>query len=220
MNAYRGRISNNPRTIIRHPTVWNNIQYEVGNALSFGFTVQLAKEIKRNYWSPQVIIMHRSRSWKIEAVNRRTILNSEFNGRSIIVYDKKAQDWLDALNRYQLLLAAIVHLVGGQPPLATELLSVRNANIEFNDRSIIVYDNVVMVWIHHSKNTWRYGKTKPVPRFVPAEVGSHLMLLSLVGARLKVVIQDIVLDKASMPMFSASTSPSPTAAAALFLPTL
>ena len=124
MNAYRGGISNNPRTIIRHPTVWNNIQYEVGNALSFGFTVQLAKEIKRNYWSPQVIIMHRSRRWKIEDVNRRTILNSEFNGRSIIVYDKKAQDWLDALNRYQLLLAAIVHLAKDGPDSLIERLSL------------------------------------------------------------------------------------------------
>ena len=101
----------------------------------------------------------------------------------------KALDWIAKQVEYTCLLATVVHLVGGQPARATELLSIRNANTELNDRSVVVYDTVVMIWIKHNKNNWRYGKTRPVPRFVPADVGSHLLLLSLVGTPLKAAIR-------------------------------
>lgn len=59
----------------------------------------------------------------------------------------------------------------------------------------MVYDTAVMLWLQHSKNNWRYGRTKPIARFCTPEIGAHLLTVAHLGNALKASFLDKILSE-------------------------
>lgn len=71
------------------------------------------------------------------------------------------------------MLAALVHITGGAPPQATELVTVQYRNSSNGDsRGIFIEDGLVVFVTKYHKNVGQTGKGKVIHQYVPREVGA------------------------------------------------
>ena len=87
-----------------------------------------------------------------------------------------------ALTRFRGHLLVLVHLTGGQPGQATELLSIRHENRpDKSGRDVFVKDGQVAIVTGYHKKYAKRGKAKILHRYVPREVSElvvwHLWLV-------------------------------------------
>jgi superfamily II DNA helicase RecQ len=94
----------------------------------------------------------------------------------------RLKSYAKALDRFRGYLLVLVHLTGGQPGRATELLSIRYANgPDKSGRGVFIEDGLVAMVTGYHKGYVKRGKMKIVHRYMPREVGElvlwHLWLV-------------------------------------------
>ena len=93
---------------------------------------------------------------------------------TVRAYQKKVTQFLE-------LLAVLIHLTGGAPPRATELVGLRWANNELR-RDIFMYDGLAMLLPSYNKTQAMMDATKIIPRFMPLRV-TRLYVLFLASVK-------------------------------------
>ena len=86
------------------------------------------------------------------------------------------RDYFRLLNRFRSLLLVAVHLLGGQPARAPEILSIRVSNTVYGGvRNVFIIQKMVafIVWYH--KGMQNSSTAKRIFRWLPQEVGDLLV---------------------------------------------
>ena len=86
------------------------------------------------------------------------------------------QEYQQKVEQFQEKLLFIMHMVGGQPARATELLGIRYANTKQGGlRNIFIDRGMVAFVTTYHKNYRQTGKMKIIHRYLPKEVGELLL---------------------------------------------
>lgn len=84
--------------------------------------------------------------------------------------------YLQRVARFKEKLAVLVHVVGGQPSRAPELLSLQYINTETNQRrNIFIEDGMVTLVSAYHKGFYASNDVKVISRYVPREVGELII---------------------------------------------
>ncbi|KAA8651125.1 uncharacterized protein ATNIH1004_000003 [Aspergillus tanneri] len=111
--------------------------------------------------------------------------------------------YLQRVARFKEKLAVLVHVVGGQPGRAPELLSLQHVNTETNQRrNVFIKDGMVTLVSAYHKGFYASNDVKVVSRYIPREVGEliiwYLWLVLPFAQQLEVWYQRR-LDESSIP---------------------
>ncbi|KAJ5571339.1 hypothetical protein N7535_004999 [Penicillium sp. DV-2018c] len=80
--------------------------------------------------------------------------------------------WFGYVQDFEEKLAVLVHITGGQPPRAPELLSIRHRNTANSGlRNVFIEDGLVAFVTRYHKGFYASGDAKVIHRYVPREVG-------------------------------------------------
>ena len=102
-------------------------------------------------------------------VQRQVMTRGRFNPRKI-------QQYLQQVARLLEKLAVAVHLTGGAPARAPELLSAQHVNTETNrQRNIYIEDGLVVLVTAYHKGFYASNDVKVIHRYLPQEVGALLV---------------------------------------------
>jgi len=119
--------------------------------------------------------------WLLKRVSQEPRLQGEWIKEEIEGQDhpfqpEAVQEYQQKVEQFQEKLLLIMHMVGGQPARATELLGMRYANTKQGGLRNIFIDRgmVVFVTAYH-KNYRQTGKVKIIHRYLPKEVGELLL---------------------------------------------
>ncbi|OQE33242.1 hypothetical protein PENCOP_c068G05484, partial [Penicillium coprophilum] len=85
------------------------------------------------------------------------------------------RSYLRAVVRFREKLSVAVHITGGQPSRAPELLSVRHRNTETAHRNVFIEDRLVVIATSYHKGFYTRNDTKLIHRYLPREVGELLV---------------------------------------------
>ena len=92
-----------------------------------------------------------------------------YRAEAVMEYQQKVE-------QFQEKLLLIMHLVGGQPARATELLGMRHSNTKQGGLRNIFIDRGMMAFVTtYHKNYQQTGKMKIIHRYLPKEVGELLL---------------------------------------------
>ena len=84
--------------------------------------------------------------------------------------------YLQRVARFREKLAVLVHIVGGQPSRAPELLSLQHVNTETNQqRNIFIEDGMVTLVSAYHKGFYASNDIKVIHRYMPREVEELLV---------------------------------------------
>jgi hypothetical protein len=98
--------------------------------------------------------------------------NGDGNEQRPVWKADRLKSYAKALDRFRGYLLVLVHVTGGQPGRATELLSIRHANgRDKSGRGVFVENGLVAMVTGYHKGYAKSGRTKIVHRYVPREVG-------------------------------------------------
>ena len=87
-------------------------------------------------------------------------------------HPRKIRQYLQRVARFLEKLAVAVHLTGGAPARAPELLSTQHVNTETNQqRNIYIEDGLVVLVTAYHKGFYASNDTKVIHRYLPREVG-------------------------------------------------
>ncbi|KAA8642686.1 uncharacterized protein ATNIH1004_009438 [Aspergillus tanneri] len=122
--------------------------------------------------------------------------------------------YLQRVARFKEKLAVLVHVVGGQPGRAPELLSLQHVNTETNQRrNVFIKDGMVTLVSAYHKGFYASNDVKVVSRYIPREVGEliiwYLWLVLPFAQQLEVWYQRR-LDESSIPHRYPQHRPFPT----------
>ena len=117
----------------------------------------------------------------LKRVSQERELKEEWFDKNIDEHDHPYQ--VEAVVEYQRKVEAfqekillILHIVGGQPARATELIGIRYANTKQGGLRNIFIDRGMMVFVTtYHKNYQSSGKMKIIHRYLPQEVGEILL---------------------------------------------
>ncbi|KAJ5443111.1 hypothetical protein N7445_004862 [Penicillium cf. griseofulvum] len=111
-----------------------------------------------------------------------TRISREANLQRLFLDSQKGQfrttairSYLRAVVRFREKLSVAVHITGGQPSRAPELLSVRHRNTETAHRNIFIEDRLVVIATSYHKGFYTRNDTKLIHRYLPREVGELLV---------------------------------------------
>lgn len=94
-------------------------------------------------------------------------------GRRVVWVKDRVQAYGQAMREARRMLAALVHMTGGAPPRATELVTVQYRNsVNGDSRGIFIEDGLVVFVTKYHKNIGQTGQGKVIHRYVPREVGA------------------------------------------------
>jgi superfamily II DNA helicase RecQ len=117
-----------------------------------------------------------SKRWLLRRVLQRKELRAEFMNGTGVWRQGRVKDWCD--KHVQLLekLLILIHMTGGQPARARELLSIRYCNTEKGGhRSIFIENGLMVIVTYYHKGYNITGTEKIIHRYLPEEVGDILL---------------------------------------------
>lgn len=92
------------------------------------------------------------------------------------VNEARIQRYMGSIRRFKEKLMVLMHVSGGQPARAPELLSIRHCNTKNGGRRNIFVENGMMVFVTaYHKGYALEGRTKIIHRYLPREVGELLL---------------------------------------------
>ena len=119
------------------------------------------------------------KNWLIRKIASRPDLASRFRapGEETFTWNsRKLEKWLTSLSVFLEKLLVLIHLGGGQPARAPELLSIRSSNsIETGLRNLYVENGLLSFITFYHKGYSISGSTKIIHRYLPREIGSLLV---------------------------------------------
>ncbi|KAJ5422794.1 hypothetical protein N7491_011239 [Penicillium cf. griseofulvum] len=105
-----------------------------------------------------------------------TRISREANLQRLFLDSQKGQfrtttirSYLRAVVRFREKLSVAVHITGGQPSRAPELLSVRHRNTETAHRNIFIEDRLVVIATSYHKGFYTRNDTKLIYRYLPQQ---------------------------------------------------
>jgi RecQ family ATP-dependent DNA helicase len=119
--------------------------------------------------------------WLLKRISHEPRLQQEWFQEDIEGQDhpyqaKAVQEYQQKVEQFQEKLLLIMHMVGGQPARATELLGMRYANTKQGGlRNIFIDHGMVAFVTTYHKNYRQTGKMKIIHRYLPREVGELLL---------------------------------------------
>jgi superfamily II DNA helicase RecQ len=85
---------------------------------------------------------------------------------------REVERYMDRVLEFREKLVALMHMTGGQPARATEILSVRHSNtVKGGHRNIFIEDGMVVFVTRYHKGYVTSGDIKIIHRYLPREVG-------------------------------------------------
>jgi len=92
------------------------------------------------------------------------------------VREDRIQIYMRSIRQFKEKLMVLMHISGGQPARAPELLSIRHYNTKNGGRRNVFVENGMMVFVTaYHKGYSLEGNTKIIHRYLPSEVGELLM---------------------------------------------
>jgi superfamily II DNA helicase RecQ len=85
------------------------------------------------------------------------------------------REWLLYLRRFKEHLLILVHICGGQPPRASEILSLKHSNSTYSRRNFFIEDSMVVYVTEYHKGYSISGSVKIIHRYLPREVGELIV---------------------------------------------
>ena len=119
--------------------------------------------------------------WLLKRVSQEPRLQGEWIKEEVEGQDhpyrpEAVQEYQRKVEQFQEKLLLIMHMVGGQPARATELLGMRYANTKQGGlRNIFIDCEMVAFVTAYHKNYRQTGKVKIIHRYLPKEVGELLL---------------------------------------------
>jgi len=116
--------------------------------------------------------------WLFERVGQDAALRERFirPGTRSGIDRKEVERYMDRVVAFREKLIALMHITGGQPGRATEILSVRHSNtIKGGHRNIFIEDGMVVYVTRYHKGYAVSGDVKIIHRYLPREVGELLV---------------------------------------------
>ncbi len=97
-------------------------------------------------------------------------------GRGLTWNRSQIEGYMHQVMEYREKLLMLVHITGGQPARAPELLSVRHSNIIKGEHRNVFVENRLMVFVtRYHKGYAVSGDVKVIHRYLPREVGELMM---------------------------------------------
>ena len=117
-------------------------------------------------------------TWLLERVRAEPDVQKQFIYRCqpTRFQPKLVMQYLQRIARFREKLAVLVHIVGGQPSRAPELLSLQHINTETNRRrNIFIEDRMVTLVSVYHKGFYASNDIKVIHRYILQEVGKLLV---------------------------------------------
>src|SRR5579862_514407 len=116
------------------------------------------------------------RRWLLNRILQRPEVRQEFMIGTGVWRQRRVNDWCDKQAEFLEKLLALIHMTGGQPARAKELLSVRYCNTEKGGyRSVFVENGLLGIVTYYHKGYNITGTEKIIHRYLPEEVGDLLL---------------------------------------------
>lgn len=120
--------------------------------------------------------MLENRRWLLNRVLQQRQLRAEFMNDTGVWRQGRVNDWCDKHVELLEKLLILIHMTGGQPARARELLSIRYCNTEKGGhRSIFIENGLVVVVTYYHKGYNITGTEKIIHRYLPVEVSDILL---------------------------------------------
>ncbi len=119
--------------------------------------------------------------WLLKRISHEERLQKEWfkdetEGQDHPYRAEAVQEYQQRVEQFQEKLLLIMHMVGGQPARATELIGLRYANTKQGGLRNIFIDHGIMAFVTtYHKNYRQTGKMKIIHRYLPKEVGELLL---------------------------------------------
>ena len=113
---------------------------------------------------------------------------------------RQVNDYMDKLSHFLEKLLVLVHIAGGQPARAPELLSIRYCNTEKGGhRSIFIENGLLALVTYYHKGYNITGTEKIIHRYLPQEVGELLLLYVWLVLPLRQQLQKLAFNDEEIP---------------------
>lgn len=116
--------------------------------------------------------------WLFERVGQDAATRERFikPGTRSGINRKEVERYMDRVVAFREKLLALLHMTGGQPARATEILSIRHRNTtKGGHRNIFIEDGLVVYVTRYHKGYAISGDVKVIHRYLPREVGELLV---------------------------------------------
>jgi hypothetical protein len=140
------------------------------------------------------------RRWLLDRIVLTPELNKRFMRNNKIWKQGEVKNWFDKLTCFLEKLLVLIHMTGGQPARAKELLSIRYCNTEKGGhRSIFVEDGLLGIVTYYHKGYNITGTENIIHRYLPEEVGDILLLYIWLVLPLQQQWQKLVFNNKEIP---------------------
>lgn len=113
-------------------------------------------------------------TWLFERIQQRPECQERFVSKQAVDGINKStfRDWLKTIDDFRGQLLVLMHITGGQPARATEILSIRHSNtIQGRHRNLFIEDGMVVFVTQYHKGEQYKADVKIIHRYLPREVG-------------------------------------------------
>jgi superfamily II DNA helicase RecQ len=140
--------------------------------------------------------MLENRRWLLNRVLQRKELRAEFMNGTGVWRQRRVKDWCDKHVELLEKLLILIHMTGGQPARARELLSIRYCNTEKGGhRSIFIENGLMVVVTYYHKSYNITGTEKIIHRYLLEEVGDILLQYIWLVLPLRQLFDKVVFQK-------------------------
>ncbi|KAK7986869.1 Bloom syndrome protein-like protein [Apiospora saccharicola] len=113
--------------------------------------------------------------WLVQRITRqKSLCTAWFNGETI--QPRVLEEYADLVDRFRTTLLLLMHIAGGQPARATEILSIRHRNTSYGGcRNIFISKGLVCFMTLYHKGARSKQNVKIIHRYLPDEIGADLV---------------------------------------------
>ena len=112
--------------------------------------------------------------WLFDRIDGEPAVRSRFlrPGTALGISKERMADWMDQVATFREKLLVLMHMTGGQPARAPEILSIRHSNtVKGAHRNVFIEDGMVCFVTRYHKGYTISGDVKIIHRYLPREVG-------------------------------------------------
>jgi hypothetical protein len=144
--------------------------------------------------------MMEQKRWLLDRIILTPELNRRFMQGARVWKQQEVNNWFSRLTYFLEKLLILIHIMGGQPARAKELLSIRYCNIEKGGhRSIFIEDGLLTIVTYYHKGYNITGMENIIHRYLPEEVGDILLLYIWLVLPLREQWQKLVFSNKEIP---------------------
>jgi superfamily II DNA helicase RecQ len=137
------------------------------------------------------------KSWLFERIGQHSDIRQRFErpGTATGLNGVEVEKYMASVARFREKLLCCMHILGGQPGRATEVLSIRHSNTwKGGHRNIFIEDGLVAFVTRYHKGFALSGDVKLIHRYLPREIGTllvwYLWLVRPFERRLQAIVGD------------------------------